>query len=466
MDVLTPNEDLEFASAPPKQAKSSRKWLGLVASLFVVGGTALGLVLFQSSTATTAALVGTGNDFAVCYDSYDDSHIDAHFKTIRQRFTGVRTYQTRGFRNAIDAAADAGLRIHAGVWIQTDDASVAADMQAVVDGVRRHPSTVQTVFVGNEELHNGWNQGAVLTRVRQMKQKLAAAGFGWVPVGSVQVDGDWAGATALAAECDVVGANIHPFFSASAVSTYDPIQDLNARWATLVRQFGSKAVVTETGWPTDGSQFQSHWPSFDLAEKFARQVADWVHGNGGTMPAYFMYHDNPTKLGDFEKHFGLATSNGQWKFVQAQPQPQPPPPPPSTDIKGVVFVQSDQVLAVTDDRNVEFHGRWGDDWVYDWASQWTIRGSLVVSWEASTQTDVCLDAYQPWDGGIVHVWPCDGGNANQKWKYDTKTHQLRHTGHSGFCLDMASEDNTPQLWTCHPVSSSWVASQQFEFWQK
>ncbi|ETW10305.1 hypothetical protein H310_00645 [Aphanomyces invadans] len=474
--IQTPRNDMLYAVAiddcedgvtgiSVEDAQPAAKWsmkrkavVAAAAALVLVGALVAALMYTHAPNDTTDASFGTGNDISVCYDSYNDINIATHFRTIRQRFTGIRTYQTRGYRNAIDVAAEAGLKIYAGVWIRTDEASINADMQAVVDGVRRNPSVVKGVFVGNEELHVGIDQWTVLGRVRQMRQRLQAAGFGWVPVGSVQVDGNWGGASALANECDLIGVNIHPFFSAASVSTWNPLEDLKTRWNAMYKAYGNRAVLTETGWPTSGSQYYGHWPNFDTAKNYYFQVLEWSKGNGGNMPSHFMFHDNTLKPTDFEKSFGLAWSNGAWKWDA-----------PAAEIKGVVFVNkaNDKVLAAAPNRAVEFHARWGNDWVWDWASQWTIRGPLVVTWDAANKVDLCLDAYQPWNGGAVHLWPCDANNGNQKWAYDGNTKQLRHATHNGFCLDMANPaGGTPHLWSCHDPWVSWVTLQQFEWWTR
>ncbi|RHY81918.1 hypothetical protein DYB26_006417 [Aphanomyces astaci] len=458
--IATTATEEEVVQTTNKWSKRRRAMVALATALVVVGGIVAALVLVQAPNSTTVATVGTGGDVSVCYDSYNDVNIAAHFKTIRQRFTGVRTYQTRGFRNAIDVAAEAGLKIYAGVWIRTDEGSINADMQAVVDGVRRNPSVVKGVFVGNEELHEGIDQWTVLARVRQMRQRLQAAGLGWVPVGSVQVDGNWAGAGALANECDLIGVNIHPFFSAASVSTWNPIEDLKVRWNAMYNAYGGRAVLTETGWPTSGSQFYGHWPSFDTAKNYYFQVLEWAKANGGNMPSHFMFHDNALKPTDFEKAFGLAWSNGVWKWDA----------PAATEVKGVVFVNTanNQVLAaVPSSRTVEFHAKWGSDWVWDWSSQWTIRGALIVTWDAANKVDLCLDAYEGWNGGTVHLWPCDAANGNQQWNYDGNAKLLRHAKFTGFCLDMGNANGgIPHLWACHDSWDPWVKLQQLEWWTK
>ncbi|KAG9402950.1 hypothetical protein AC1031_006488 [Aphanomyces cochlioides] len=440
--MQTPNiEDAQANNVVAPALPSSRKkaLIPLAAALVIVG-------------AVVGVIVSTSYSLNPSKETATNSLINQHFKTIRQRFTGVRTYQTRGYRNAIDAAADAGLKIYAGVWIRTDENSINADMQAVVEGVRRHPWNVKGVFVGNEELSNGIDQWTVLGRVRQMKQKLIDAGYGWIPVGSVQVDGDWFRAPDLAAGCDLIGANIHPFFSAGPDSTWNPLGDLDVRWKNIYAKFGAKAVVTETGWPTAGGQFNGHWPSMDMTKSYYTQFQNWARTNGGDMPAFFVFHDNTNKSPDYEVSFGLAWSNGYWKFDA------------NTDIKGIAFVNpaNDRVLAMTDNRQVEFHSRWGNigesnrwgnDWIWDWNSLWILRGPLVVMWEANTKTDVCLDAYEPWNGGTVHLYPCDASIGNQQWTYDSSSKQLRHAAHVGFCLDLNSPNvSTPYLWTCHYVN--------------
>ncbi|GMF39198.1 unnamed protein product [Phytophthora lilii] len=67
--------------------------------------------------------------------------------------------------------------------------------------------------------------------------------------------------------------------------------------------------------------------------------------------------------------------------------------------------------------------------------------------------NMCLDAYQAWDGGIVHVFACNANEVNQRWNLDSSTNQLKHLTHTGFCLDADLSANNGagklQLWGCH-----------------
>lgn len=92
----------------------------------------------------------------------------------------------------------------------------------------------------------------------------------------------------------------------------------------------------------------------------------------------------------------------------------------------------------------------GSEWVYDSASH------LVKS----KNSNYCLDAYEAWDGGRVHVWTCNSAEKNQMWSLDTSTNQLRHLTHSGFCLDADLSGNSGagvlQLYGCHLANNNQV----------
>ncbi|OQR96507.1 cysteine proteinase EP-B 2-like [Achlya hypogyna] len=90
---------------------------------------------------------------------------------------------------------------------------------------------------------------------------------------------------------------------------------------------------------------------------------------------------------------------------------------------------------------------------YEWAVS-----NLDHTWRARSNVgapDLCLDAYEPWNGGAVHLYTCDSTNGNQKWIYDAKTQQLRHLTHVGFCLDMRTAlGDKAHLWTCNTPANS------------
>ncbi|OQS05479.1 hypothetical protein THRCLA_02391 [Thraustotheca clavata] len=96
----------------------------------------------------------------------------------------------------------------------------------------------------------------------------------------------------------------------------------------------------------------------------------------------------------------------------------------------------------------------GQTWTFD-------NVHHTVEWGT---TRMCLDAYQGWNGGAVHLWACTPSNKNQQWQYDSSTRQLRHLAYTGYCLDMGSSNGAlPHLWECHTSTDFYVPLQQFSY---
>ncbi|RHY71352.1 hypothetical protein DYB26_000375 [Aphanomyces astaci] len=283
--------------------------------------------------ATTADAGGSG----ICYDSFQAiGNVDAHFTFLKGKFGAVRTYQTSVANqvNLIDAAAKAGLQVAAGVWLRGPIA-FEDDLKAAVDGVKRHPTNVMAVYVGNEDLDHGWSAEQVVDKIRVVRAAFAAQGLGNVPIGTVQTDGQFLANPDLAAACDVVGVNIYPFFDSSAFSMLFPVDNLDKRYAAMVRTFGQKVRLTETGWPSAGISQGNYVSSRANARQYFKDYEVWVAGLTGASsqwPFYFQFADVPAK-GGFEAHFGLSVDGASWKFdvvPTTTPAPTTTTPPPTT----------------------------------------------------------------------------------------------------------------------------------------
>ncbi|KAF0697459.1 Aste57867_11843 [Aphanomyces stellatus] len=261
-------------------------------------------------------LAQTVHSTGVCYDAYDYANIDKHFAIIKQRFNAVRTYQTflgSTSNNAVAAAAKAGLPLTAGIWTRHGSAFMTNDIAALVQGMKAHPNTVQAIYVGNEELANGVPQATVIGNINTVRAAVRAAGFS-TPVGTVSTDANAIAFPSVAAACDIVGVNIYAFFGSDFASFGPhPIQDMDTRWRKIVHLYGDKAHLTETGWPSGGSNNGPHVSSMDNAKMYFAAFVQWDGNNGGGNPFYFMFHDNPKK-GEYEAAFGLATADAKWKF--------------------------------------------------------------------------------------------------------------------------------------------------------
>ncbi|EQC29342.1 hypothetical protein SDRG_13011 [Saprolegnia diclina VS20] len=393
-------------------------------------------LVFLFAACHTVAAMG------VAYDTYNAKDIDKHFRSIKTRFSAVRTYQTylwNPTRNAIDAASDNNLPIYAGIWLR-NGMDYNAEVNAVIDGCKRHGDIVKAVFVGNEDISNGWNQWQVRDKVNDVRGRLRAAGIN-VRVGTVQTDGDWLNNPDLANACDIMGVNIYAFFGGSPNSWNNPISDLDARWNQMTNKFGgNKLLLTETGWPFGGGNNGNHVSNWGNAVDYFNKVNAWSSSKGGENPIYFMYHDNPNK-GGYEAQFGVANANGDYKFDFSATTPG--------SGGGNDDKPSGQFQLITNRGKAlrEWYGGVAaKDNNWDGFTKWT--------YDANTQqiknygANKCLDAYMDGNNVKVHVYDCDGNNSNQKWRLSGA--KVIHARFNNICLDADVNDSNEaaQVWWC------------------
>ncbi|DAZ99548.1 TPA: hypothetical protein N0F65_005420 [Lagenidium giganteum] len=275
---------------------------------------ALALIAAMAVTTEAGAL-----NSGVCYSpwhhgSINEEELQKDYTQIKQYFSSIRTFHARfNGVNVIDSCAKAGLRVAVGVMMK-ERGDVEKEIAAVCEGVSRNRGTVEAVYVGNENLKPAGEYSAdelagYITKVK--------ACVGDVKVGTVQRMNEWLDAPGIeqvASACDVIGANIYPFFTPGDKSPFEKFQD---QWKQINDKYpGGKPRVTETGWPRNGSQSPSGMkPSKGTMQTFFNEYSKWAESNPQSY--YFMMYDSTSAYGggDYETSFGIADKGGEMQIT-------------------------------------------------------------------------------------------------------------------------------------------------------
>jgi len=230
------------------------------------------------------------------------------------------------------AAVDKGFQLMLGIW-PTDDAHFELEKQALQTYLPTiSVETVKIFLVGSEALYRADLTAAQLaSKISDIKDLVAdikdvnGKSYSSVPVGTVDswnvlVDG---ANTAAIQSADVVYANAFSYWQGQtkANSSYSFFDDIMQALQVIQTTKGDTNIefwVGETGWPTDGTNFEDSVPSVDNAATYWQEAICSMRGWGVNV-AVFEFADEIWKpdtsgTSDVEKHWGVWDSNGKLKY--------------------------------------------------------------------------------------------------------------------------------------------------------
>ncbi|DAZ95927.1 TPA: hypothetical protein N0F65_012404 [Lagenidium giganteum] len=334
---------------------------------FVASPSSIQLAKQQTSTTKVAP----GN-VAVCYSPMHNAEyplngaglasqdllrqaIRGDLRVLSKYVTHIRTYYAQYYGVQVaPIAAEFGLKVYLGVFM-TNEGWWSSEVAAAVDAVRSYPGTVEVVLIGSENL--AWWQvraSDILAKVHDIKSALGTAAT-TVKFGTVQRINEYlddafnAETSALAANLDILGVDIYPFFTNSYDRT-KPAALLDAQWNKMAQRFPvAKMRLMETGFATDGGSnpvAPSVVPSLTDAVGYYQGLVTWTPPGAENSPKFWFMAfdrraDDNSMSGEVEKHFGFFTTDRQLKAVgfpselvdasvATTPTPAPPPPPSSS----------------------------------------------------------------------------------------------------------------------------------------
>ncbi|THD51759.1 MAG: glycosyltransferase [Bradyrhizobium sp.] len=184
-----------------------------------------------------------------------EAQIRADLTAIANNAKAVRTYaSTQGLERVPAIAAELGLTVTLGVWLDKDKARNEREIATALDLARRYPNVTRLV-VGNETVYRHELTVADLIKiVRRVKRDSL------VPVGSAENWQTFIEHPEFGDAVDQIFAHIIPYWEGFPKET--AVQESMAIYDKLRAAYPNKKIVIgEFGWPSAGHNFESAVPS-------------------------------------------------------------------------------------------------------------------------------------------------------------------------------------------------------------
>lgn len=237
----------------------------------------------------------------------------------------IRTYSSAEFPALPRIAADHGLRVTAGVWLDGRPANDRLEIEAAKEAARRHRN-IERLIVGNETLLKG--SVGIEQLVAYLNEVRRAAR---VPVSTAEPWHIWLRYPELARHVDFITVHLLPYWE--GVPSEFAVDYALRRYEQIRLRFPNKHVVIgEIGWPSRGDRLTASGSTATASPleqaRFIREFLDRVKGqpvdyfimeaidqpwkafDEGRVGAYWGVFDADRKL-KFELR-GLIEPDGNW----------------------------------------------------------------------------------------------------------------------------------------------------------
>jgi exo-beta-1,3-glucanase (GH17 family)/cellulose synthase/poly-beta-1,6-N-acetylglucosamine synthase-like glycosyltransferase len=174
--------------------------------------------------------------------------IRADLKTIAPYTRSIRTYSsTAGVELVPRVAAEFGLKVTVGAWIDKNEKRNEREIHAATDLARKNRN-VNAVVVGNETIYRNDQKIENLIRtIQQVKRELGGA----VPVTTGEIWHVWIEHPELASAVDFIAAHVLPYWEGFPANV--AVDQAILIYHKLRQTFpGKRIVIAEFGWPSAG----------------------------------------------------------------------------------------------------------------------------------------------------------------------------------------------------------------------
>ena len=243
-------------------------------------------------------------------DIVSDDQIIRRLKILKPYTTSIRTFSSLGEHSRIvEIAKDMGFKTLVGAWLSDDFESNDKEIEGLIQLANK--GLVDVAAVGNEVIYRKeLSEEQLISYINNVKENIKN-----IPVGYVDAYYEFRDRPNITNACDVILANCYPFWEGCAAE-YSLLYMKDMFNEALKASNGKKVIITETGWPSQGSDLWGAHPSYRNYLKYFINSQLWSKEKDIEM-FYFSSFDESWKVdaeGDVGAYWGLWDKEEILKF--------------------------------------------------------------------------------------------------------------------------------------------------------
>ncbi|HKK73773.1 MAG TPA: glycosyl hydrolase family 17 protein [Saprospiraceae bacterium] len=257
----------------------------------------------------------------LCYSAYEEGQEPGDILSIEQirrrmaiiaPYIGwIRSFSCVEGNELIPVVArEKGLKTLVGAWLSDDKELNEKEIEGLIKLAK--DGQVDIAAVGNEVLYREeLEEEELLEYIARVREALP----GEIPVGYVDAYYEFRARPRITEACDVILANCYPYWEGSHID-YSLIHMQQMYYSARDAGNGKPVIITETGWPSQGTGLDQAEPSRENAIRYFLNAQQWAAEQDIDM-FYFSSFDEAWKVGaegDVGAYWGIWDKDGKLKF--------------------------------------------------------------------------------------------------------------------------------------------------------
>jgi glucan 1,3-beta-glucosidase len=261
-----------------------------------------------------------GGMHGLCYSAYEEGQQPGDILTIeqiRRRMAVIAPY-TKWIRSfsciegnelVPQVAREFGIKTLVGAWLGKDKDLNEQEIAGLIQLAKA--GHVDIAAVGNEVLYRkDLSEEELLEYIQRVKTAIPET-----TVGYVDAYYEFTDCPRISEACDVILSNCYPFWEGCQID-YSLVYMKQMYQQAMLAAKGKKVIITETGWPSQGKNFEDAEPSMENFIKYFVNTQQWSREENIEI-FYFSSFDESWKVGaegDVGAYWGLWDMHQNLKF--------------------------------------------------------------------------------------------------------------------------------------------------------